>query len=243
MRTWSGLSASRIAAGMTRGRLDAIRPGQFSRISGLVSGACAAAGCGATSASATAAGVIHERRARAVMRCSLDGAQSGTVLPAKPPHVSAIALRKKAMPVETQIATTGPLAARDIATKGATESARGGDETLGGDHDPAPVLLADRVDAADAGNRVAGFDLDHAETPALDDGHSAIDVAHDPARDDRRRRRLRIGGRRLWRRHRAGGLAGGQRVDALLQAFQRLDRLGELGSRLGLGALDAVEAF
>ena len=60
------------------------------------------------------------------------------------------------------------------------------DQALRRDHDPFAVrLLADGLDAADARDDVAGFDLDHADAAALDDGDVAIDVADHPAVEHR----------------------------------------------------------
>ena len=61
------------------------------------------------------------------------------------------------------------------------QSARLGDDAARGDHDPAAVLLADRMNAAETWNVVARRNFHHAELRALDEGRVAIDVTHRPA--------------------------------------------------------------
>ena len=64
--------------------------------------------------------------------------------------------------------------------------AQRGNAAARGHHDPASILAADRVDAADPRHHVAGLDLDHTEA-ALNHRHAAVDLDHAPARNARRR--------------------------------------------------------
>src|SRR5262245_66601775 len=54
------------------------------------------------------------------------------------------------------------------------------DQTLAGDDHPAAVLLADSIDAANAGNGIAGINLEDAAA-ALDQRAAISDVAQHPA--------------------------------------------------------------
>src|SRR5258705_9529029 len=77
-------------------------------------------------------------------------------------------------------------------------SARLGDDAARGDHDPAAVLLADRMNAAETWNVVTRRNFHHAEFGALDERRVAIDVAHRPA--DQRPARADLLQRRCWHR-------------------------------------------
>ena len=111
-----------------------------------------------------------------------------------------------------------------------------------------PILPADRLDAAEERNSVAGLDLDRPHASTLDEGNPPIDVAHGPSRNGCRLRRVcgRGGGRSSRgrrQRHRPGRFLGGRKVHAPLQALDGVDCLGEFRRAFGLRALDAVEAL
>src|SRR5690348_14477468 len=62
----------------------------------------------------------------------------------------------------------------------AASSARD-DQALAGDDHPAAILPADRLDAAEARQRVARLDLDHRSQAPLDQRRAVVDAAHPPA--------------------------------------------------------------
>src|SRR5262245_15378279 len=222
MRTWSGFKARRILAGMTRGAPEAIRPGQFSRISGLA-GSCAGARSRAKSAIPTASVTIIDRRTRPAMRCSCARRSNTLARFGFPGH------RTFAPSVPTQNA---PLA-RGIATICfAILSARRADVAAGCDHDPAAVrLLLDRLNAAETRNVVARLHFDRAVAGTLDQRRVAVDVTHRPA--GRRARSLRRLRRRL---HGPGGVLRCQRVEALLEPVEALGDRGDLSVRVAVAA-------
>src|SRR6185295_7372728 len=117
-------------------------------------------------------------------------------------------------------------------------SARLMDHAARGDDDPAAVLLADGVDAAQPRHDVALVDLDDAHA-AFAIGGAAADLAYRPPLDAARRLQ-RLGEHGLRRRDRAGGVPGRIGVGAPLEAVERLDRLGEPRHRLRLRALHTL---
>src|SRR5215470_6399439 len=232
MRTWSGLSANRMLAGMTRGAPEATRPGQFSRISGLV-GCCAGARSCANSATPTASVTIIDRRTRPAMRCSC-ARRSNTVARFGRPDYLTFAHRTFAPSAPTQNA---PLA-RGIVCSLRSRSARRADDAAGRDHHPAAVLLLlDRMYAAEARNVVACFHFERAVAGSLDQRRVAIDVAHGPAGHG-----AHSLGRRLRRLHGAGGVLGRERVEPLLDPVEALEDRGLLPVRTAVAA-DAARAL
>src|SRR5262249_24060865 len=116
-------------------------------------------------------------------------------------------------------------------------SARRHDEAFRGHDHPAAVLLADRIHPTEPGHHVALIDLDDAHG-ALAGGSPAITVAPPPSSD---RGRLRLVQPARGRCDRAGNVLG--RSFAARKTLERVEGFGELGRRLGLTALDAVDAL
>src|SRR5580700_578389 len=185
-RTWSALSAARSnAAGMTRGRLAATRPGQFCAMSG------GGAGCSAACANAIA------------------GNANATSAAATTPRMPAKVLSRITATAPIRGATIAPSAGRichgmrrqtmTVAGSGRRSTARR-DHAARGDDDPLAVLALHRFDPADAGQNAAGADLEQAAVSAFDQRTVAVDILHDPVFDDAVDD-FRLGRRRgLWRR-------------------------------------------
>src|SRR5262245_4967783 len=233
---------------MMRGTSKATRPGQFCVISGFAGGACTrsnAASCDENSPPNAARAIIRASGAMpgiaAVLRVSRRSSCVNAGRPEPPftrrtkfatdSNAAPRALEPKAngRRPQTPPARTGPAIGR---------SARWHDEAFWGHHHPAAILLADRIHATEPGHDVALIDLDDAHA-AFDEGSTAINIAHHPSFD-----RCRLG--RLVRpargRHdRAGDILGCGL--AARKTLERVEGLGGLGRRLGLTALDAVDAL
>src|SRR5215211_6640212 len=131
-----------------------------------------------------------------------------------------------------------PAAPPDRSDPAASRSARRHDQAFRGYHHPAAVLSADGVDATEPRHHIALIDLDEAHT-SFDERGPAMDVAHHPSVDGARLGRLVHC--RWWRQHRAGHILG--RSLAAGKTLECVDGFGQLGRRLGLRALDAVDAL
>src|SRR4029078_1852906 len=118
------------------------------------------------------------------------------------------------------------------------------DQTPGGHHHPAAILLADRIHPPEPGHEVALLDLDNSH-PAFDQSGAAMDIAHDPSLHPRFRRRLIWPIRVCWwrRRDRARDFLGLCAAVAARHSIEHLDGFVELGRRLSLNALDAFDAL
>src|SRR5439155_15398324 len=232
---------------MICGTSKATRPGQFCVISGFAGGACTrsnAASSNENSPTHAASAIVRASGAipgiAAVLSCepSASCAKAGrpeypftrrakfaTDWNAMPP-----ALRPKAngRRPQTPPERKDPLVAR---------SACRHDEAFRGHHHPAAILLADGIHPTEPGYDVALVDLDDAHA-AFDEGGPAINVAHHPSVDHGR---LRLVQPARGRCERAGDVLG--RSFAARKTLERIDGFGELGHRLGLAALDAVDAF
>src|SRR5262245_859497 len=171
MRTWCGLSANRMLAGMRLGALEATMPVQFWRISGLVR-SCADAVSRVTSVILTASITIIDRRTRPAMRCSCARRSSTLAWIGAPGHRT---LRNGSK-------AKCPARAGHCKTFSTRRSARRCDRAARRDHDPAAVrLLMDRLNAAETRTVVAHRHFDRAVAAALDERRIAIDVTHRPA--------------------------------------------------------------
>src|SRR5882672_5021395 len=213
---------------MARGALEATRPGQFSRISGLAAGGdCADAGALANSAIPAASVITKERRT--AIRCSRARRSNTLARFRRAGHLTV---------VPSAHSKNAPLARGISTTNNYCRSARLGDDATRCDHDPATVLLADRVNAAKTRNVVARRNFHHAELGALDERRVAIDVAHRPA--GQRRAHANLLRRRSW--HRASGVLGRQRIDAPLDAIETLVEVRNLPGRAGAGRAGVVAA-
>src|SRR5215831_15739035 len=230
-----------------RGASKATRPGQFCVISGFAGGACTrsnAASSNENSPTHAASAIVRARGAMpgiaAVLSCEPSAfvRESGT--PGTPIHAS-----RKACHGFEHDATGAPAESKRAASADAARekkfavarSACRHDEAFRGHHHPASILLADGIHPTEPGHDVALIDLDDAHA-AFDEGSPAINVAHHPSFD---RGRLRLVQPARGRCDRAGNVLG--RSFAARKTLERVEGFGELGRRLGLTALDAVDAL
>src|SRR5258708_3335825 len=155
MRTWSGLSANCSAAGMARGALEATRPGQFSRISGLAAGGdCAGADALANSAM-PAASVITTAK-RTAMQRSRARRSNNVAWFRRAGHLTfASSAHSKSAHSKSAHSKMPRLRGASYQSTKDCRSARLGDDAARRDHDPVAVLLADRMNAAETRNVVA----------------------------------------------------------------------------------------
>src|SRR5262249_43092185 len=230
---------------MMRGTSKATRPGQFCGISAFAGGTCPrsnAASCDESNPANAASPIIRARRAMPgiasgpVCDPSAIVRESGT--PGAPIHAShkvCHGFERGATAEKNRRRPQTPPPRKDPAVD---RSARRHDKALRGHHHPAAILLADRIHATEPGHDVALIDLDDAHA-AFDEGSPAINVAHYPSFDRRGLRWLVEPAR--GRYDRAGDILGCGL--AARKTLERVKRLGELGRRLGLTALDAVDAL
>src|SRR5262249_54618330 len=233
---------------MMRGPSKATRPGQFCVISGFAGGACTRSNAAssnenrppnAASAISRASGAMPGIAAILACEPSAIVRESGT--PGAPIHGRAkLATDSNAAPRALPPTANGrrpqtPPARTDPAIG---RSARWHDEAFWGHHHPAAVLLADRIHATEPRHDVALIDLDDAHA-AFDEGSPAINIAHHPSFDRHRLGRLVQPAR--GRHDRAGHILGCGL--AARKTLEGVEGLGELGRRLGLTALDAVDAL
>src|SRR5262249_55530992 len=233
---------------MMRGTSKATRPGQFCVISGFAGGACTrsnAARCDENSPPNAARAIIRASGAMpgiaAVLACepSVIVRQRGT--PGAPIHAcTKFATDSNAAPRALQPKANGrrPQTPPPRTDPAIGRSARWHDEAFWGHHHPAAILLADCIHATEPGHDVALIDLDDTHA-AFDEGSPAINIAPPPPFARRRLGRLVQPAR--GRHDRAGDILGCGL--AARKTLERVEGLGGLGRRLGLTALDAVDAL
>src|SRR5580700_10698502 len=173
-RTWSALSAARLnAAGMTRGRSAATRPGQFCAMSG--GGAGFGVGCPVAWAKAIAGNARPKSAATRTLQM--------------PPR-TLNRFTAKAPIRDAPIAPSAGRICHGMRRQTMTAAGSGRKSTARRDHaprsddDPLAVLPLHRLDLADTGQNAAGADFKQAAVAAFDQRAVAADVLHDPVFDD-----------------------------------------------------------
>src|SRR5580704_12567621 len=167
-RTWSALSAARSnAAGMTRGRSAATRPGQFCVMSG--GGAGFGAGCSPACAKAIAG---HAKPKSATATTPRMPARRLNRVTATPPLRDRSAVSRENLPRNAASNYDGRQAAPKI---GGGRSTARRDQAPRGDDDPLAVLPLHRLDPADTGQDAAGADFEQAAVAAFDQRPVAVD--------------------------------------------------------------------
>src|ERR1700756_2898383 len=232
---------------MTCGTSKATRPGQFCVISGFAGGACTrsnAASSNENSPTPAASTIVRASEATPGVTAVLSCEPSAVMRESGTPGAPIPAARKVCHGLECDATGAAAESKRAASADAAREkdppvarSACRHDEAFRGHHHPAAILLADGIHPTEPGHDVALIDLDDAHA-AFDERGPAINVAHHPSFD---RGRLRLVGPARGRCERAGDVLG--RSFAARKTLERIDGFGELVRRLGLAALDAVDAF
>src|SRR5947208_7026919 len=236
MRTCSGSSATRSAAGRMRGASKATSPGHVCVSSGFAAGAWRTSNAAtreeksprtvASAAMRTRAavpGMARFLRARVSAGRAERAAAQGFAR-----NLPWIAAERHGAPPERK---TGGSPAAGV---GKSRSVRGRDQAFRGHHDPAAVLLADRVDAAQPRHDIALIDLDEAHS-AFDERGAATDIAHHPAFD--------LAGLARRRGHdRAGRVLGRDGEFSAGNLIGCIEGFAEL-AWIGVRALDTLDAL
>src|SRR5947209_1860993 len=186
MRTCSGSSVTRSAAGRMRGASKATSPGHVCVSSGFAAGAWRSSNAATREEKSPRTVASAAMRTRAAVpgmarflraRVSAGRAERATarrwgsreICHGSPQSATGAPPERK----------TGGSPAAGVSK---SRSVRGRDQAFRGHHDPAAVLLADRIDPAQTRHDIALIDLDEAHA-AFDERGAATDVAHHPAFD------------------------------------------------------------